>query len=283
MQEPAYISKNGQSIPYIPVEVKTARDAYAASLHILFKHVADFHICVVRAFSVKYGIPEDDILKTIQESDEFQNMKVDPVLDMGVDSLGYLEKEEAPVPKEEAPVPKEEAPVPKEEAPVPKEEVPVPKEEVPVKRTKSTKMTKTNAVVIIAEKSREFTEARPDPVPESDPSTIKIKTIRKKMVVPKLATATTAATASPATTAAPITPATTAAPITPATTAATASLATTAATTPATTPAPITPATTAAPTTPATTAAMQTLATRPEENAPRKIIKKKTTIVAAGH
>ena len=85
-QEPAFILKNGQSIPYIPGTITTGRDAYAASLHVLFKHVADFHICVVRAFSAKYGIPEDDILKTIQESDEFKNMQVDPV----IDALGYL-------------------------------------------------------------------------------------------------------------------------------------------------------------------------------------------------
>jgi hypothetical protein len=92
MQEPAYILKNGTTIPYIPSTITTSRDAYAASLHVLFKHVADFHICVVRAFSAKYGIPEDDILKTIQESDEFKNMHVDPVLDTDkFNTLGYLQ------------------------------------------------------------------------------------------------------------------------------------------------------------------------------------------------
>jgi len=80
--------KDGTSVPYIPVEVKTARDAYAASLHALFKHVADFHLCIVRTFSVKYGIPEDDILKTIQESEEFKNMQVDPAICMD----GHLAK-----------------------------------------------------------------------------------------------------------------------------------------------------------------------------------------------
>ena len=223
MQEPAYILKNGQSIPYIPVGVNTARDAYAASLHVLFKHVADFHICVVRVFSAKYGIPEDDILKTIQESDEFKNMKVDPVRDMGVDSLGYLN--EAPVSKEEAPVSKEE-----------------------VKKVKSTKVKKMNnpdsePVVIIAEELREYRESRPDPVPEHEPSTIKIKTIRKKIVVPN--SATSPATTAPATTA----PATTA-PVT-------------------TAPVTTAPATTA----PATTT-IHALAISPEKKVHRKIIKK---------
>ena len=101
MQEPAYILENGTPVPYIPVEVKTARDAYAVSLHVLFKHVADFHICVVRTMSSKYGIPEDDILKTIQESTEFKNMQVDPVLDTDkFNTLGYLQiKESAPAVK----------------------------------------------------------------------------------------------------------------------------------------------------------------------------------------
>ena len=114
--------------------ITTNREAYAASLHVLFKHVADFHICVVRVFSVKYGIPEDDILKTIQESDEFKNMYVDPVLDTdNIDSLGYLA--EVPAPK------------------------PVP--------------------IVVTEKSRPVEER------ESDPSAIKTKTIRKKIVAPK--------------------------------------------------------------------------------------------------
>jgi hypothetical protein len=76
MSEPVY----KQTMPYVPIEVKTHRDAYAATLHVLFKHIADFHICVVKTFSKKYGIPEDDIIQTIQESPEFKNMEVDPAL-----------------------------------------------------------------------------------------------------------------------------------------------------------------------------------------------------------
>ena len=107
MQEPAYILNNGQSVPYIPTTIKTNRDAYAASLHVLFKHVADFHICIVKAFSAKYGIPEDDILQTIQESDEFKNMHVDPVLD----PLGYLDGPVVLPPTKEEPVSVPAAPV----------------------------------------------------------------------------------------------------------------------------------------------------------------------------
>ena len=138
MQEPAYILKNGKQIPYIPATITTSRDAYAASLHVLFKHVADFHICIVKTFSAKYGIPEDDILKTIQESDEFKNMHVDPVLD----TLGYLDSIE---PMEHV------------------KEVPAPKPDP----------------IVVTEKSRPVEER------ESDPSAIKTKTIRKKIVAPK--------------------------------------------------------------------------------------------------
>jgi len=76
MSEPVY----KQTMPYVPIEVKTHRDAYAATLHVLFKHIADFHICVVKTFSKKYGIPEDEIIQTIQESPEFKNMEVDHAL-----------------------------------------------------------------------------------------------------------------------------------------------------------------------------------------------------------
>jgi hypothetical protein len=168
MQEPVYVMKDGTNVPYVPVEVKTARDAYAASLHVLFKHVADFHLCVVRTFSVKYGIPEDDILKTIQESDEFKNMHVDPVLcmDMGMNSFGPLEK--VPVPESNSEVIT--APV---TAPV----------TVPVKsKVKKTKKSEPEPepptpVAVATE------ESRPDADPQ--PELIKPKTIRKKIVAPQ--------------------------------------------------------------------------------------------------
>jgi hypothetical protein len=94
MDEPVY----KQTMPYVPIEVKTHRDAYAATLHVLFKHIADFHLCVVKTFSKKYGIPEDDIIQTIQESPEFKNMDIDPALhpvhddpvhNAAIESLGY--------------------------------------------------------------------------------------------------------------------------------------------------------------------------------------------------
>jgi len=172
MQEPAYILKNGRTVPYIPGTITTNREAYAASLHVLFKHVADFHICIVRTFSTKYGIPEDDILKTIQESDEFKNMQVDPVLDMDINSLGYLA--EVLAPEQEVPDSKsEEVPVPVPE----KKEVPVPLSKT--SKVKKTKNAEPEPVAVIATE-----ESRPVEERESD-SAIKTKTIRKKIVAPK--------------------------------------------------------------------------------------------------
>ena len=78
--EPVYVTKDGQRIPYVPETITNAREAYAASLHVLFRHVADFHLCVVKVFSEKYGIPEDDIMSTIHESAEFKNLTPDPAL-----------------------------------------------------------------------------------------------------------------------------------------------------------------------------------------------------------
>ena len=43
MHEPAYVSPNGTPpVPYIPHTITTSRQAYAASLHVIFKHVAEF-------------------------------------------------------------------------------------------------------------------------------------------------------------------------------------------------------------------------------------------------
>jgi len=238
MQEPAFILKNGTPVPYIPGTITTGRDAYAASLHVLFKHVADFHMCIVRTFSVKYGIPEDDILKTIQESEEFKNMLVDPVLDMDFNSLGYLDEAtkvqnpatEATTTKEpatEAPPTSNEAPNPtttKAKAkktktpPVVDVQVPVSKELVPeeeaeeapiaaeaqkpvanAKPVAKAKKTTKNAEFEAPVVEAPLVEA-PVVLEESRPDPeIKTKTIRKKVVVPKPAiTAVAAAVATPA-------------------------------------------------------------------------------------
>ena len=158
MQEPAYVMKDGTSVPYIPVTITTGRDAYAASLHALFKHVADFHLCIVRTFSVKYGIPEDDILKTIQESDEFKNMQVDPAICM---DDGHLAK----TPDTSAII----EPVSNEKA-------------KPVTRMKKTKPIAPVVAPVVAPIMMMTSEEH---VTREPTAVTAIKTIRKKIVVPK--------------------------------------------------------------------------------------------------
>ena len=158
MQEPAYVMKDGTSVPYIPVTITTGRDAYAASLHALFKHVADFHLCIVRTFSVKYGIPEDDILKTIQESDEFKNMQVDPAICM---DDGHLAK----TPDTSAII----GPVSNEKA-------------KPVTRMKKTKPIAPVVAPVVAPIMMMTSEEH---VTREPTAVTAIKTIRKKIVVPK--------------------------------------------------------------------------------------------------
>jgi|UniRef100_A0A6C0LZI1 hypothetical protein len=112
MVQSYYVSPSGTNVSYVPIQIKDNRDAYEATLHALFKHVADFHLCLVRTFSQKYGIAEDDIINTIRESQEFKNMQVDPALTMH-DSLGYLTE---PQPKQSEPEPQ---PQPKQSEPEP--------------------------------------------------------------------------------------------------------------------------------------------------------------------
>ena len=76
--EPVFIEKDGQTIPYIPIEIKNGRDAYAASLHMLFNHFAQFHISVVDIISDKYHIPVEEIMNTIKSDDRYINMSVCP-------------------------------------------------------------------------------------------------------------------------------------------------------------------------------------------------------------
>lgn len=170
MQEPAYILRNGKTVPYVPIEVKTARDAYAASLHVLFKHVADFHLCIVRTFSSKYGIPEDEILKTIQESEEFKNMTVDPVLDTDqINTLGYLQHDSS----QQVPVEDPQQAL----VPVPVEVLAAKKKPVASKAKKVKTVEPVEPVEMPAPAPVVEAERR-----ESEPEPIKPKTIKKKVI-----------------------------------------------------------------------------------------------------
>ena len=171
MIEPVYVLENGQNVSYIPIEIKNHREAYAATLHVLFKHVADFHTCVVQTFSRKYGIPEDEIMQTIQESEEFKNMNVDPVL-----HLGYLSPNPVSAPQQEpVPVP-ELVQVPE---PVP-ELVQVPEQEPVATKRIVKKKSPANPAPEPAKPTPEPANPTPEPVqvPEQEP-------VAKKRIVKK--------------------------------------------------------------------------------------------------
>lgn len=210
MQEPAYIMKNGKNVPYIPIEVKTAREAYAASLHVLFKHVADFHMCVVKTFSAKYGIPEDDILKTIQESEEFKNMHVDPVLDTDSETLGYLTSAPKKYPEVQ---PKEPEVQPKEPEVQSKE----PEVQQPVVSVKK-RIVKKKTVDLAQVSPPETTQEQPILIPIQAPITVTVpvekKRVIKKKPIEPLRTDTDIPITNPATIPATIPPILTNAPIT---------------------------------------------------------------------
>lgn len=65
---------------YSPHEIKDADSARAASIHLLFSHVADFHKIIVKIIAEKYGIKEDDIYGTIVNHPDYVNMTVNPVI-----------------------------------------------------------------------------------------------------------------------------------------------------------------------------------------------------------
>jgi hypothetical protein len=104
VNEPVFVTKDGVTEPYIAKSVTSGRDMYAASLHLLFKHVADFHSSILDILSEKYSIPVEEMLNTIHEDPRFTEMVVNPV----IHTMGYFDGEEKkeiqkePV-KEEAP------------------------------------------------------------------------------------------------------------------------------------------------------------------------------------
>jgi len=62
----------------VEIEIKDGRSAYAASLQMILKHVADFHIAVVDIISEKYNIPVDEIMNTVTSDSRYTNMLVSP-------------------------------------------------------------------------------------------------------------------------------------------------------------------------------------------------------------
>lgn len=88
--EPVFVTKEGVSEPYIPREILTHRDAYSASLHLLFKHVADVHLLMVEVLAEKYNLDADEIIQTVQNDQRMKDITLNPTLE----SLTYFGKED---------------------------------------------------------------------------------------------------------------------------------------------------------------------------------------------
>lgn len=99
--EPVFIDVNGTSVPYIPKEIVDHRKAYAVTLDLLFKHVADFHLNMIAIIADKYNLDAAEMINVVSEDPRYQQMLLHPV----IESLGHFDKDDLvkQIPPTEAP------------------------------------------------------------------------------------------------------------------------------------------------------------------------------------
>lgn len=97
VNEPVFVAKDGSVQEYIPKEIVGYREAYAASLHLVFKHVADFHTAMLEIIAEKYGHDVDELVKVVQEDGRIKDMTVNPVIS-GLNIITQKDVPETPVP-----------------------------------------------------------------------------------------------------------------------------------------------------------------------------------------
>lgn len=102
VNEPFYVNEEGNSVSFVPKEIKTSRDAYGASLHMLFKHVADIHLTLLEILAEKYKHSVDEMLQTVQDDPRWKDIHVNPVIHSCtyVDATHPLETKVTPPPPE---------------------------------------------------------------------------------------------------------------------------------------------------------------------------------------
>ena len=131
--EPVFMDSNGTSVPYIPKEIVGHREAYAVTLNLLFKHMADFHTNMIAIIAEKYNLDAAEMIGVICEDPRYQQMLQHPV----IESMGYFSKEDL-AKQIPAPAP---APAPAEVAEVAVEAVAEPKKVVMKLKKKKAKAT----------------------------------------------------------------------------------------------------------------------------------------------
>lgn len=72
--EPVFIHSDGTLEPYIPIKITNNREAYCASIDMLFKHVSEFHILLVDIIAEKTGLNSDEIIGQIQKDKRLKEM-----------------------------------------------------------------------------------------------------------------------------------------------------------------------------------------------------------------
>lgn len=109
--EPVFMESNGTSVPYIPKEIVGHREAYAVTLNLLFKHIADFHTNMIAIIAEKYNLDAAEMIGAVCEDPRYQQMLQHPV----IESMGYFSKEDLAkqIPAVVAEVAAEVAPEPK--------------------------------------------------------------------------------------------------------------------------------------------------------------------------
>lgn len=96
VNEPVIIREtDGKEIPFISQKITNNREAYAASLNMIFKHIADFHITILEIVSDKFNLSIDEMLTEVHNDIRYKSM---PNL---FQSLGYFDNEKKEEVKQE--------------------------------------------------------------------------------------------------------------------------------------------------------------------------------------
>jgi len=83
--------ESGNCVPFIPISITNGRQAYAASLNIIFKHIAEFHVTVLGIIAEKHGLDINEILEEVHRDNRYTTMsKI-------IDNLGAFPIDEEPV------------------------------------------------------------------------------------------------------------------------------------------------------------------------------------------
>jgi len=85
------ILKDGVWEDYVPKSIRTHREAYGASLDLLFNHVANFHLTMIEILAEKYDLDAGEMIETVREDPRFQSMVSGPT----VEAMGYFGQSDA--------------------------------------------------------------------------------------------------------------------------------------------------------------------------------------------